>query len=310
MNSLMSKQDIEFMDYYERLQQCIVFELADENWGWFKLIMNNYIVSGHLKRVVSCQASILELPHGLQSNFMMVYFLKSIKLQMLYAHYFRTSNCTGVQSLDYMVRVEVEPGKVRPYKNTYLQQEVLSMQLPPTQAGVLVLGNTFIDGAHMVLVDPARRQLHLLYQNSGVNEQFVLHFAKCLCTHIYQYLCRKKHFAHRCCQANLGPWFEAKEGLQAMDSSWDLVTYRATPLQCLPHQAYVQDMAKLGVVDIAPELLQKRSDRSKHRQQFNMEAMQKVTDHMDLKPCKGAQFSQVNSMVLTLTANTPTTDRN
>jgi hypothetical protein len=44
------------------------------------------------------------------------------------------------------------------------------MQLPPTQAGVLVLGNTFIDGAHMVLVGPARGQLHLLYQNSEVNE--------------------------------------------------------------------------------------------------------------------------------------------
>ncbi len=29
MNSLMSKQDVEFIDYYERLHQCIVFELAD-----------------------------------------------------------------------------------------------------------------------------------------------------------------------------------------------------------------------------------------------------------------------------------------
>ncbi len=32
MNSLMSKQDVEFIDYYERLCQCIVFELADEDW--------------------------------------------------------------------------------------------------------------------------------------------------------------------------------------------------------------------------------------------------------------------------------------
>jgi hypothetical protein len=31
MNSLMSKQEIEFIDYYERLQQCIVFELAGED---------------------------------------------------------------------------------------------------------------------------------------------------------------------------------------------------------------------------------------------------------------------------------------
>jgi hypothetical protein len=112
MNSLMSKQDIEFIDYYEKLQQCIVFEHADEDWDWFKLIMNNYVVNGCLKRAISCQASILELPHSPQSNFMTVRFLKSIKLKMLYVHYFRTINCKGVQSLDYMVPVEVEPGKV------------------------------------------------------------------------------------------------------------------------------------------------------------------------------------------------------
>jgi hypothetical protein len=32
MNSLMSKQDVEFINYYERLRQCIVSELADEDW--------------------------------------------------------------------------------------------------------------------------------------------------------------------------------------------------------------------------------------------------------------------------------------
>ncbi len=69
-------------------------------------------MNGYLKRVVSCEASILELPHGSQSDFMMVRFLKSIKLQMLYAHYFRTINCNGVQSLDYMIRVEVEQEEV------------------------------------------------------------------------------------------------------------------------------------------------------------------------------------------------------
>jgi hypothetical protein len=130
------------------------------------------------------------------------------------------------------------------------------MRLPPTQAGGQVLGNTFIDGAHMVPAGPARGQLHLLYQNSEVNEQFVSYFAKSLCAHIYQYLCKVKHFTRRCCQAILGPWFEAKKGLRAMDSSWDLATYRATPIQHLPHQAYIQDMAKLGIVDIALELLQ------------------------------------------------------
>ncbi len=69
-------------------------------------------------------------------------------------------------------------------------------------------------------------------------------------------------------------------------------------------------MAKLGIVDIAPELLQRMSDRSKHKQQFTMEAMQKVADHMNLKPCKGAQFSQVNSMTSALTINTHTMDGN
>ncbi len=171
------------------------------------------------------------------------------------------------------------------------------------------MGNTFIDGAHIVLAGPARGQLHLLYQNSEVNEQFVSDFAECLCAHIYQYLCKEKHFTCRCCQAILSSWFEAKEG-RAIDSSWDLAMYRATPLQCLPHQAYVQDMANLGVVDIAPELLQEMSDQSKHKHQFNMEAMQKVADHMNLKPCEGAQFSQVNSMALALTVNTHTMDGN
>jgi hypothetical protein len=46
MNSLMSKQDVEFINYYERLHQCIVFELADEDWDWFKLIINDYVVMG------------------------------------------------------------------------------------------------------------------------------------------------------------------------------------------------------------------------------------------------------------------------
>ncbi len=310
MNSLMRKQDVEFIDYYERLRQCIVFELADEDWDWFELIINDYVVNGHLKWVISCQASILELPNGLQSDFMTIRFLKSIKLQMSYAHYFRTIDCNGVQSLDYMFCVEVEQGKVRPYKNINLRWEVLSMQLPPSQAGGQVLGNTFIDGAHMVLVGSAGGQLRLLYQNFEVNEQFVSYFAKCLCTHIYQYLCKKKHFTCTCCQAILGSWFEAKEGFRAMDSSWDLAMYRATPLQRCPHQAYIQGMAKLGVVDIAPELLQEMSDRSKRKQQFNTEAIQKVVDDMNLKPCEGAQFSQVNSMTSALMVNTHTTDGN
>jgi hypothetical protein len=50
-----------------------------------------------------------------------------------------------------------------------------------------------------------------------------------------------------------------------MDSRWDPVTYRATPRQCLFHQTYSQDMAKLGLVDSAPELLQEMSDHLKHK---------------------------------------------
>jgi hypothetical protein len=94
------------------------------------------------------------------------------------------------------------------------------MRLPPTQAEGQVLGNTFIDGAHMVLAGPARGQLHLLYQNPEVNEQFMSYFAECLCAHMYQYLCKEKHFTCRCCQAIPDSWFDAKEGLRAMDLVW------------------------------------------------------------------------------------------
>jgi hypothetical protein len=38
--------------------------------------------------------------------------------------------------------------------------------------------------------------------------------------------------------------------------------------------------------------------------------MQKVVDYMNLKPCEGAQFSQINSMALALMVNTHTTDGN
>jgi hypothetical protein len=70
-----------------------------------------------MKRVVSHQAGTLELPIGgdLQSNFTMTRFLKAIKLQMSYAHHFRMIDCLGVQSLDYRVKVEVEPGMKIPY---------------------------------------------------------------------------------------------------------------------------------------------------------------------------------------------------
>jgi hypothetical protein len=69
-------------------------------------------------------------------------------------------------------------------------------------------------------------------------------------------------------------------------------------------------MAKLAVVDIAPELLQETSGQSKHKQQFNTEVMQKVADQMNLKLCEGAQFSQVNSMASALMVKTHITDGN
>jgi hypothetical protein len=71
-----------------------------------------------------------------------------------------------------------------------------------------------------------------------------------------------------------------------------------------------KNMVKLGLIDIAPELLKEMSERSKHKQQFNTEAMQKVADHVNLKPCEGAQFSQVNSMASALMVNSHTTDGN
>ena len=38
--------------------------------------------------------------------------------------------------------------------------------------------------------------------------------------------------------------------------------------------------------------------------------MQKVADHMNLKPCEGAQLSQVNAMAMALMVNTHTVDGN
>jgi hypothetical protein len=94
------------------------------------------------------------------------------------------------------------------------------------------------------------------------------------------------------------------------DYRWDSSTYKATPLQCLPHQAYVQDMAKLGLVDIALERLQEMSDQSNQKQQYDTDAMQWVVEHMNFKPCKDVQFFQMNSIASALIINTHTTDGN
>ncbi len=134
-------------------------------------------------------------------------------------------------------------------------------------------------------------------------------FAKSLCTHVYQYLRKEKRYTKRCCSSILLAWFEAKEGLRALNAKWNSELFTATSLQSLPHQAYVQDMEKLGLIDIAPELLQEMNERSS-KKKYEMDAVQRVAEHMNLKPCKDAQFSQVNSMASVLTHNTHTTDGN
>ncbi len=120
----------------------------------------------------SFQASTLVVPMGGDSSdHTTTRFLKALKLQMSYAHHFRTMDCSGVQTLDYAVRVEVEPGATTPFKNTNLRRELLSLRLPIEEDGTL--GNTFIDGAHIVRAGPARGQLRLLYQNTDIHENFL-----------------------------------------------------------------------------------------------------------------------------------------
>jgi len=91
MNHLLSKTDVEFIDYYQKLRQCLVFELADNDWEWFQLLMADFVGGGNMKRVVSRQASTLVLPMGGDSSdHTTTRFLKAMKLQMSYAHHFRT----------------------------------------------------------------------------------------------------------------------------------------------------------------------------------------------------------------------------
>ncbi len=67
-------------------------------------------------------------------------------------------------------------------------------------------------------------------------------------------------------------WFDAKEGLLALNAKWDASTFTETSLQSLPHQAYFQDMEKLGLLEIAPELLQEMNERST-RKKYETDAM-------------------------------------
>ncbi len=47
MNTIMSEQDMGFIDYYERLCQYIEFELTNDDWEWFWLIINDYLLNGN-----------------------------------------------------------------------------------------------------------------------------------------------------------------------------------------------------------------------------------------------------------------------
>ena len=68
-------------------------------------------------------------------------------------------------------------------------------------------------------------------------------------------------------------------------------------------------LEKLGLLEIAPELLQEMNESSA-RKQYETDAMQGVAEHMNLKPCDDAHSSQVNSAASTLTHNTHTTNGN
>ncbi len=64
MDTLICKEDVEFINYFARLQQCNVLEVADTDWIWMRTLMESFATGGHLKWVIIKQASILELPQG------------------------------------------------------------------------------------------------------------------------------------------------------------------------------------------------------------------------------------------------------
>jgi hypothetical protein len=110
MDTLISKEDIEFINYFSHLHQCNVLEVANTDWAWMRMLMENFASGGHLKRVISKQASILELPQGNVGAMTNTWILKSIKKQMSYNHNFKTKEIMRIQALTIAVRVEVDPG--------------------------------------------------------------------------------------------------------------------------------------------------------------------------------------------------------
>ena len=131
--------------------------------------MENFTSGGHLKPVISKQASILELLYGNVGTLTNTKFLKSIKKQMSYNHRFMTMAIRGVQAHTLAVRVEVEPGFPRPYKQNQLRRELLTLRLPPQEDGTL--GTTFIDGAHEILTGlTSRGNVQILFQNTDATD--------------------------------------------------------------------------------------------------------------------------------------------
>ena len=253
MESLVSRKDAEFINYFACLRQCNVLEVADADWLCFWLLMENFTPGGHLKQVISKQASILELPHGNVGMLTSTKFLKSIKKQMSYNHRFMTTEITGVQALTLAVRVEVEQGFPKPYKQSHLRRELLTLRLPPQEDGTL--GETFIDGAHEILTSPGRGNVQILFQNRDATELFLNWISGGFGAHLYWYLCREKGYTQRCCWKMPSSWFAVQDALQAPDAKRDPATYTVTTLKSITNLSFDADMASLGIGDIAPELL-------------------------------------------------------
>jgi hypothetical protein len=178
-------EDAEFINYFEHLQNCNLMEIADVDWDWMWTLMLHFTAAGKMNRTISQQVSVLELHHGPQSSLTEVRFLKSLRLQMPYNHFYRTSNLGGVACVDYLVRVEVEPGHV-PFKKTTLRRELMCMKLPPKEDRTL--GDSFIDGAHCIFTGPERGHIRILYRNTDVKEAYVESFRESLAAYVYLYL--------------------------------------------------------------------------------------------------------------------------
>ncbi len=200
-----STNDAEFINYFERLCYCNVMEVADADWEWMKMLLDHFTLAGKMKQTISRQATVLELPHGPQSSSTEIRFLKSLKMQILYNHYFCMSDLTKVVSLDYPIRVEVDPRYETPFKKTTLCRELMCMRHPPAVNGML--GNMFINSAHSVQVGPERGHVRILYHNDDANEAYVEQFQTCFASHTYMYLRNVRHYSLRCLQKLVMSWF-------------------------------------------------------------------------------------------------------